>query len=513
MLLAATLSLTAQNINQTVQVTNEYETKFEDFKRQTPELQLPDSLYRFDYDFDYSVFDSPYRGSYVFTPYRVEITPDAKEYDGKRLYLKAGAGYNLRPVLDLVYNPLLRDNAALSLYNFGGGCLTSSFYDFRDIAGLSGHWMIPACTVRWDMGYEGIFTGKAAPAAAYNSGFVKLKLNSADVGRSFFTYDMDLDARMGSQICPDGQILATDIVLGGSLGPVLSTTYSFLLDFNFDVKALRDGRPEYVGDVTNSATFLPHLVFSTGAFDIDLGARLDYVMSGTSSFLLAPAAKASFNIPAASMKLAASFTGGARLHSLYSLKSQNHFYLRSGDEPAFVREKYNAALAVSGAIANTFQYELKGGYASYVNSAVDSWLGLAFMDSRVAYAELGLDWKSEHFRSDATLRYQYVDLLQSTAGAYLPAEFTADFNFRYSYRNRLDAGLNLNASSARRCVDGSFEDVPYFVDLGLFGNYSFKHGWSAWAHLGNLLCGEIQRHPGLVEKGPYITLGFTLSIK
>ena len=59
MLLAATLSLTAQNINQTVQVTNEYETKFEDFKRQTPELQLPDSLYRFDYDFDYSVFDSP----------------------------------------------------------------------------------------------------------------------------------------------------------------------------------------------------------------------------------------------------------------------------------------------------------------------------------------------------------------------------------------------------------------------------------------------------------------------
>ena len=81
------------------------------------------------------------------------------------------------------------------------------------------------------------------------------------------------------------------------------------------------------------------------------------------------------------------------------------------------------------------------------------------------------------------------------------------------YRNRLDAGLNLNASSARRCVDGSFEDVPYFVDLGLFGNYSFKHGWSAWAHLGNLLCGEIQRHPGLVEKGPYITLGFTLSVK
>ena len=513
MLMAAALSLTAQNINQTVQVTNEYETKFEDFKRQTPELQLPDSLYRFDYDFDYSVFDSPYKGSYVFTPYRVEIVPDAKEFDGRRFYLRAGAGYTLRPVLDLVYNPLLKENAGVSLYNFGSGCLNSSFYDFRDIAGLSGHWMIPSCTVKWDMGYEGIFSGKAVPSTAYNSGFVKLALSSADVGRSFFTYDMDLDVRMGSQICPDGQIIASDIVLGGSLGPVLSTKYSFLLDFNFDVKALRDSRPDFLGDVTNSATFLPHLVFSPGAFDVDLGVRLDYVMSGNSSFFLAPAAKASFAIPAISMKLAASFTGGARLHSLYSLKSLNHFYLRSADEPGYVRERYNAALAVSGAIANSFQYELKGGYAAYANSAVDSWCGLAFMDSRVAYAELGLDWKSEHFRSDANLRYQHVELLNSTAGAYLPAAFTADFNFRYSYRNRLDAGLNLNASGRRRCVDGQFADVPYFVDLGLFGNYSFKHGWSAWAHLGNLLCGEVQRHPGLIEKGPYVTLGFTLSVK
>ena len=187
MLMAAALSLTAQNINQTVQVTNEYETKFEDFKRQTPELQLPDSLYRFDYDFDYSVFDSPYKGSYVFTPYRVEIVPDAKEFDGRRFYLRAGAGYTLRPVLDLVYNPLLKENAGVSLYNFGSGCLNSSFYDFRDIAGLSGHWMIPSCTVKWDMGYEGIFSGKAVPSTAYNSGFVKLALNSADVGRSFFT--------------------------------------------------------------------------------------------------------------------------------------------------------------------------------------------------------------------------------------------------------------------------------------------------------------------------------------
>ena len=48
--------LAAQNINQSVQVTNDYVTRFADFQKQGPALQVPDSLFRFDYDFDYSVF-------------------------------------------------------------------------------------------------------------------------------------------------------------------------------------------------------------------------------------------------------------------------------------------------------------------------------------------------------------------------------------------------------------------------------------------------------------------------
>ena len=73
LLLTFAVSLTAQKINQSVQVTNDYETRFADFKKSEPDLVLPDSLYAFDYSFDYSVFDSPYKGSYEFTPYNVEI--------------------------------------------------------------------------------------------------------------------------------------------------------------------------------------------------------------------------------------------------------------------------------------------------------------------------------------------------------------------------------------------------------------------------------------------------------
>ena len=55
LLLTFAVSLTAQKINQSVQVTNDYETRFADFKKSEPDLVLPDSLYAFDYSFDYSV--------------------------------------------------------------------------------------------------------------------------------------------------------------------------------------------------------------------------------------------------------------------------------------------------------------------------------------------------------------------------------------------------------------------------------------------------------------------------
>ena len=36
--------------------------------------------------------------------------------------------------------------------------------------------------------------------------------------------------------------------------------------------------------------------------------------------------------------------------------------------------------------------------------------------------------------------------------------------------------------------------------------------WGVWLHAGNLACMKIERHPGYVEKGPYFTLGLSLSL-
>ena len=54
------LSAGAQNLNPTVSVTRDYEGKLMEVHKPSMAMFVPDSLHRFDLDFDYSVFANPY---------------------------------------------------------------------------------------------------------------------------------------------------------------------------------------------------------------------------------------------------------------------------------------------------------------------------------------------------------------------------------------------------------------------------------------------------------------------
>ena len=48
-------------LNQTVQVTNRYKTDLDSFEKDSLKTFIPDSLYKFDLNFDYSGFTNPYK--------------------------------------------------------------------------------------------------------------------------------------------------------------------------------------------------------------------------------------------------------------------------------------------------------------------------------------------------------------------------------------------------------------------------------------------------------------------
>ena len=112
----AALSASAQDIDPTVEVSRIYQGKMIEVHKPMIEMQVPDSVTRFDLDFDYSVFDNPYKGTYEFNPYVQNMKPQPDAGSGRRLFIKAGAGYPLHPVFDLVWSPGLKGRFRMSTY-------------------------------------------------------------------------------------------------------------------------------------------------------------------------------------------------------------------------------------------------------------------------------------------------------------------------------------------------------------------------------------------------------------
>ena len=109
-------SSTAQNLDPTVEVNRAYEGKLMEVHKPVLEMEIPDSVMHFDLEFDYSVFESPYKGSYEFNPYLLSMKPGATPDYSRRFFMRAGAGYQLKPVFDLVWSPKMGKGFKMDVY-------------------------------------------------------------------------------------------------------------------------------------------------------------------------------------------------------------------------------------------------------------------------------------------------------------------------------------------------------------------------------------------------------------
>jgi hypothetical protein len=534
--------LAAQNINQSVQVTNDYVTRFADFQKQGPALQVPDSLYRFDYDFDYSVFETPYKGSYEFAPYRIAVTPEARLYDGNTLYLRAGAGYAFRPQFELAWQMLQEPNFAIGVFAEAGGYAgkysrrgVDGTFGGRDLtarARVGGQYLTEASRLSYQFGYEGIFAGMngANPAfrSAFNSAILAGRVQSRERPGSRFFYDFDVRYRYsGDNSLPAGfgsKNGENNFRVGLSVGPVLQGKYGFLIDGLFETDALRsvsnDGTPNVVvfGEMFGAkvvamlASVKPHLDFLLGPVRLDAGVRVDYSVKDRSGlFTFAPDVKARLAILEADLELYAGVRGGQNLESHYAIKQLNHFAMRSAASASISREKLRVYGGLQGHWGTRLQYELEAGYGSYSGMPMARLYGVVAMDYKEAFGQASLSWKDERLELDGAVAYAYRRIYGSSA-AYAPPAFTADVRGRYNWDKRIWAGAFVEAASGRMSLakDGAW--IAGYANVGLTGEYRIDDRWTVWGEAGNLLGMAIERAPGFVEKGPYLTVGLSLKL-
>lgn len=539
-LLFAAASAYSQNLNPQVQVTNDYQSTAPDIRKQDIPVSIPDSVLHFDYTFDYSVFDSPYKGAYEFTPYVIGYTPDKSLYDGHTLYVRAGAGYGLYPQLDAVYSPAPAGNYSMSVVQNLSGYygdywkvapnlqdpmdlgvfeIPQPGYNLQEKFAVEGRWGRKKARIGWKADYDGIFFKDWMQHGNYHSAGLKLGAKSNINSSKAFFYDVNLQGRFASDIVSHPfstpSLYETDARLFGSVGPVLDRIYRVLVDYDLRYNRM-DG--SFDGRSIAEYSVTPHVALSAGIFSIDAGARLDYVGGRVSA---APDLLVYADALKGSVRFFAGAGGGQHALTYSDFKQRIHFFTPAYTEDFqnVVREKITAFAGFKGHIGPRFNYEARAGYAAVTGAPMETVAlqtagvlpGIAFRDFNVLGADLSFSWDSRSFLMDGKVSYRKTTLAGKADAFDLPA-ISGNARAVYNYRSRIYAGVSLECQTARRAVIAASQalTVPMWMDLGAYAEYFVGQRFSVWVRGGNLLNYFVRRDPFHIERGINGTAGISL---
>lgn len=530
-LLLAAGAAYAQNLNPVVEVTGVYAREATGIEKPSQLKALPDSVFKFNLDFDYSVKSTPYKGAYEFNPYLVTMRPGARLSGEQKLYLKAGAGYSLHPEVDFVWNPLRTQNFRLNVYAQHNSYIGS----YRNIAKQDG-------VYTWDGSLKGNGVSARTRAGmdflyAFKGGELYADLQYRNVAATDFFLAADPSTlmhhkgqlRAGIRNNPGARFLygvnTRVAYLKGPADYELHTVTDLSLGFRVGRNAFRIGAGaetvSYQGGFGLKAEAVPHYVFSNGRLNMDLGVKLSFISRSNDavfpfkSGFIFPDVHISFRIADAAV-LQAAATGGDRLNSYDSLLERNPYLGSFRWHRDVSVERFNIMAGLRGSAAGRFSYDLRAGYQlvsnefgwSYYNNGE---LSMAYVSPlSTIYGQLQLGWNSEHWDVSAFVKYGYTPMptleTEVEKNVFAPASFRGNGHVFYKWGGRIKLGATLEGRSKLR----SHTPVPGFLDLGAYAEYAFGRRLAFWLKGGNLLNQSIQRLPFVVEGGIYGTAGIRL---
>ena len=560
----------AQNLDPTVEISRAYEGKIMEAKKPVREINVPDSVGTFRLDFDYSVFENPYRGAYEFNPYFMSMRPAGSAYEPKNFYLKVGAGYRLYPELDLIWSPTFKKGFSMDVYashrSYVGEyraadvpdpsqedvylgmkksyARRSPDYDFLTKAGVDARYDWADGTVRVDAGYYGLAERYGIQSNMYNALDVRAGVASKDYGQ-FINYDVYASYRFGIdryeyKNLVEDSLTEHEISVLGKLKAVLMDDHKAMFELGVD-------NHSYGFAGVSKLTFAPHYMFRYGNWGFDAGFRVEALVHAGDSTCFAskgqvvyPDVTVDYQLIPGVMKAYAKIGGGTKVNSFSSLLAGNHhFDMYYGHGKAYMDntiENISAALGLEGRAGARFTYGVRAGYAMYGNAPLETVVvgmlpgddqlafmpGIAYAGYQNVYAAADLSWVTERFRVDGNVMYRhswFEDLETRTGGYFLPAALTGEVAFEYNWHKRIFLGMDCDFSTGRRqgsvlFADGAIKPakVPGYADLGLNFEYLTTRSFSVWFRGGNLLNMAIQRNLLYAEKGIYFAAGICLNL-
>lgn len=501
----AALTAGAQNLDPTVEVNRTYEGKLLEVNKPSMTMAVPDSVRQFALDFDYSVFENPYKGSYEFKPYQLLMKPYASGKELSQFWLKAGVGYTLHPELSAVWTPALNGKFRMNVYadhnSYIGGYRTMTpgslekpalsltrwsgddgkmaywnGYRMRSKAGIDGQFDWETGKFAFDVAYYGIASKDTLKHRAYDAVAANLSVASKPQSGDHFIYDVSAAYRFAEDKLKykfsDSFQSEHDFSFNAAVGQVFAASHSVLFDLGFRTLYYSGEMPANVGEIM----IAPHYVFSKKRILFDVGVKIaklfgpqDNINFQTKDQVVYPDVNVRFVAVPDVLAVYGKIGGGNRINSYMSLLERNPFmdfsFARSGALMDATVERVSLKLGAEGHLAKRFAYDVHAGYVNYKNDLLDAVVlsnkdskeymympGFIYAAYQKFYAGVDLGWQSDRVSFDASLEYASYKGAEGLYGAFMPSPLTADAAFEYNWNRRIFVGVDCRYASARKSV-------------------------------------------------------------
>ena len=516
----------AQNLNPTVEVTNSYAREASGIEKPSQLLPVPDSLYHFNLDFDYSVKETPYQGAYEFVPYLVQPRPASRQTGERTLYLRGGLGYTFHPEFTAIWNPVHSSRFRVGLFadhhSYIGRYHTIALdadnritpdgtswngKDMRSTLGADALFTWRGGFVTGDFRYQNILAKHVSMGDFANNKLqFKLRLGSD----SLAAVPYEVSTRFSWLNIGDNKEFHT--VTTGFLG----TKWK---EYNLRINAGVETLSAYEKSLALISA-APRFLITQDRLFLEIGAKLSFIFRSDKTFYptsdwlgFFPDIRLRFSIVPDKLVLKAAVTGGNKLMVYSDLIDTNPFLPYKPDYMDNTVERINASVSLGGQLASRFHYGLKGGYLLTTHALLPGYRAgepyFGFVnDLRQLYGTVSMGWASASIDADAdvTFRYSKVGAALADDTLFKPATFEGQFSAFYKWGGRLKAGATVEAVSKRVAPAAV---LPGFVDVGLLADFRQSRNLGLWLRVGNLLCQPIQRNAFYAEKGIYFTVGAT----
>lgn len=562
--LLAGVSAWAQN--EVIDVTSTYEAAPPEVQKAELPMAVPDSLLRFDLDYNYTVFDSPYQGSRSFEPYYIGIQPVAAP-QRRILYVKAGAGYSLRPTLDVVFTPESKFNVAVTarhdsyygnwkslgleesggIFRFKPAGVSYWGRDMVNSLGVSATHSSDNWSARFAAGYDGISAKDQNLSRDLHSGYLRADAGTTELDPKLF-WKAGLEYRFSNDGMRGGfgnrHITENAVRAGFTFGPQVAPGSRAVVDLDLDVAAYGG----YIHSLVGMLTLTPHYDFENEFWRFSLGARLPMMIRRQWSDNLPYHRDAEgmhvgrwrLPIPVASVEYIAysdllvpyvAFGGNVTVNRWTSLVEGNHFRdpLLVGFSQATMENSYDRLRLTAGfrgRISHVIAYDLSAGYASVHNGLTDAiqiggpgiMAQYAYADSGMAFARAKFNYREGGFTIDGDFTWRnlsYDDRSEAAANGitYMaPSHLAGLFQFGYDWHGRLYTGFTFRFETERKGAGAEDYRVPGWIDLGLDARYVLNRRLSLWAKAGNFLGKPVPSAFLHVPSGGFITAGLIFTL-